>query len=165
MFTRTRGFTIVELLIVVVVIAILASISIVAYNGIQQRGRDAIRSSDIAAIKKALELYKINNGGYPACDGSVYQAGNNTLSRVCSIHNLTALHSLEYLGKELRDPINSGNFQYKYAVGFRNNQNGCGSSDLSQNYIFGTRFESNSGNVPIYTCWSIELNYKDGTNN
>jgi len=51
-----RGFTIVELLIVIVVIAILASISVVAYNGIQTRARDSQRSSDISAIKKALEL-------------------------------------------------------------------------------------------------------------
>ena len=52
-----RGFTIVELLIVIVVIAILAAISIVAYNGIQERARDADRKSEIRAYKKPLELY------------------------------------------------------------------------------------------------------------
>lgn len=56
------GFTIVELLIVIVVIAILASISVVAYNGIQARGRDSQRRSDVAAISKVLQLYKINTG-------------------------------------------------------------------------------------------------------
>ena len=62
---QQRGFTIVELLIVIVVIAILAAISIVAYNGIQQRVRDADRVNDVAAIKKALELYYIDKGSYP----------------------------------------------------------------------------------------------------
>ena len=38
---KVKGFTLVELLIVIVVIAILAAISIVAYNGIQQRSRDS----------------------------------------------------------------------------------------------------------------------------
>lgn len=59
------GFTIVELLIVIVVIAILAAISIVAYNGIQQRARDNSRITKIQSIAKAIELYKVDNGRYP----------------------------------------------------------------------------------------------------
>ena len=62
---KYQGFTIVELLIVIVVIAILAAISIVAYNGIQQRARDAQRKNDIATITKAMELYYTDNGSYP----------------------------------------------------------------------------------------------------
>ena len=62
-----RGFTIVELLIVIVVIAILAAISIVAYNGIQQRAREVQLSSDVNAIKKSMELYKADKGEYPRC--------------------------------------------------------------------------------------------------
>lgn len=57
---RKHGFTIVELLIVIVVIAILAAISVVAYNGIQQRARDSQRKSDLAAIAKALEVRAID---------------------------------------------------------------------------------------------------------
>ena len=59
------GFTIVELLIVIVVIGILAAITIVAFNGIQGRARDAERSQDTAAIQKILELYYIDKGVYP----------------------------------------------------------------------------------------------------
>ena len=66
MHKNKRGFTIVELLIVIVVIAILAAISIVAYNGIQQRGRMATRASDVSSIQKALEIYRADNGVYPA---------------------------------------------------------------------------------------------------
>ena len=66
----TSGFTIVELLIVIVVIAILAAISIVAYNGIQARARDNIRYQDVKSITKALELYKIDNGNYPPTNAS-----------------------------------------------------------------------------------------------
>lgn len=62
---RQHGFTIVELLIVIVVIAILAAITIVAYNGIQQRARDNARISKIQGIAKAIELYKVDNGRYP----------------------------------------------------------------------------------------------------
>jgi len=61
-----HGFTIVELLIVIVVIAILAAITIVAYNGIQQRARNSQRLEDIQTIAKALEMYYIDNGQFPA---------------------------------------------------------------------------------------------------
>lgn len=61
-----HGFTIVELLIVIVVIAILAAITIVAFNGIQQRARDSERTSEIAAVQKALELYRADNDAYPS---------------------------------------------------------------------------------------------------
>lgn len=50
------GFTIVELLIVIVVIAILASISVVAYNGIQDRSRNSKVAADIGQIVKAIQL-------------------------------------------------------------------------------------------------------------
>lgn len=62
---RGQGFTIVELLIVIVVIAILAAITVVAYNGMQQRSRDARRLSDMNAIAKALEAQYAVNGKYP----------------------------------------------------------------------------------------------------
>lgn len=63
---RTRGFTIVELLIVIVVIAILAAITIVAYNGIQQRARDAERVSEVKALRTAIEMYAADTGAYPS---------------------------------------------------------------------------------------------------
>ena len=61
----TSGFTIVELLIVIVVIAILAAISIVAYSGIQDRSRFAKSFNDIQSINKAIKLYQVQNGTYP----------------------------------------------------------------------------------------------------
>lgn len=59
------GFTIVELLIVIVVIAILAAISIVAYTGIQNRAREATIASKETQARKALEVYKVENDRYP----------------------------------------------------------------------------------------------------
>lgn len=63
---KTRGFTIVELLIVIVVIAILAAITIVAYNGIQDQARLATVKSDLSNAAKKMEVYRIqNNDTYP----------------------------------------------------------------------------------------------------
>jgi prepilin-type N-terminal cleavage/methylation domain-containing protein len=66
MHSKQRGFTIVELLIVIVVIAILAAITIVAYNGIQGRARVAAMQSNLQQAAKKLETYKVaNNDLYP----------------------------------------------------------------------------------------------------
>ena len=65
-----RGFTIVELLIVIVVIAILAAITIVAYTGIQERAKFSAMRSDIANINKAIQLYYADNGSYPVTPAS-----------------------------------------------------------------------------------------------
>ncbi len=62
---QQRGFTIVELLIVIVVIGILATLVIVTFTGIQQKARNTKRQTDINAIQSHLEAYKAQNGYYP----------------------------------------------------------------------------------------------------
>lgn len=62
---KQTGFTIVELLIVIVVIGILAAITIVAYNGMQTRARYSVMQQDISSINKAIQLYYADNGYYP----------------------------------------------------------------------------------------------------
>lgn len=75
MLKNKEGFTIVELLIVIVVIGILAAITIVAYNGVQDRAKQSKINSDLAQIEKAIitartltgtPLYKITNSTYTA---------------------------------------------------------------------------------------------------
>ena len=57
----TNGFTIVELLIVIVVIAVLAAITIVAYNGIQARANQSKMQADLSQIKKAILAARVND--------------------------------------------------------------------------------------------------------
>ncbi len=65
MGNRTNGFTVIELLVVIVVIGILATITIVSFNGVQQRARLVVAQVDLANLSKQLELYKIDKGSYP----------------------------------------------------------------------------------------------------
>lgn len=76
---KPNGFTIVELLIVIVVIAILAAITIVAFNGIQERARN---SKTISAVKDYMKLYSsyaVDYDVYPGsgnyCLGTGYPGG------------------------------------------------------------------------------------------
>ena len=70
MYTNTMrrsraGFTIVELLIVIAVLAILVAIVIVAYRGIQERARNSIKINDLKTAERLVEAYRVINGEYP----------------------------------------------------------------------------------------------------
>lgn len=66
----SRGFTIVELLIVIVVIGILAAISIVAYNGISQRAKNTAIINAASQSLKMINAYIAETGEYPVAAGT-----------------------------------------------------------------------------------------------
>jgi len=75
--TFKRGFTIVELLIVIVVIGILAAVSIVAYGNIQVRATDSRMMTGVTQIEKAIYMWYANKGEQPRGGwGSTVAASN-----------------------------------------------------------------------------------------
>lgn len=60
-----KGFTLLEILVVVAIIGILISISAAAYTSAQKKSRDARRQGDIRSIQNAFEQYYANNTKYP----------------------------------------------------------------------------------------------------
>lgn len=66
---KRYGFTIVELLIVIVVIGILAAIVVVAFSGIQNRAKDTRAQNDIKNVQKIVENHNALTGGYPSTGG------------------------------------------------------------------------------------------------
>ena len=109
---KQAGFTIVELLIVIVVIAILAAITIVAYNGVQQRARDARRATDLSNIAKALQRWSIETGqdfsAFPVGVASI--RGNGWYNVSYSTASAKAyLVNLGYITNSVDDPINDYN--------------------------------------------------------
>ena len=61
-----KGFTLMELLIVIAIIGILISVSVASYSSAQKKGRDARRHQDLKAVQNAWEQYYAdNNASYP----------------------------------------------------------------------------------------------------
>lgn len=77
-FGEKKGFTLVELIIVIAVIGILAAISFVAYSKAQQGARDAARKSDVAQIVKLLTTYEADKGVSMFTGSGCGSAGNGS---------------------------------------------------------------------------------------
>ena len=180
-YKKQTGFTIVELLIVIVIIGILAAITIVAYNGIQGRSRDAQRVQDMQTIVKALDLYKTTNGSYPAAVGTANASGWEVSHNGTSATNfLSALVTNKTISQVPLDPANMGTvvsttslapswtsdnktyFYHRYGAG------ASGGCDATRGafYVLGvTRFDTvpsgqSAPSSPGFSCpgrnWAIE---------
>jgi len=104
---QPRGFTIVELLIVIVVIAILAAISIVAYNGIQERANFTRAQSDLKSLNNVVLQYYAVNSSYPDTSGvwrSQTGSGDNYIPGV----------KPDFISVLPKDKVNSGSESYYY---------------------------------------------------
>lgn len=107
--THSQGFTIVELLIVIVVIAILAALVITAYNGITTQANNSKTAAVVQAYKKALLQYAAEKGSYPvsgaSCLGEGYPSNQCFRSNVIVSNNPTFNDRLKpYMGGDLPLP-------------------------------------------------------------
>src|SRR3954462_8170677 len=93
---KQGGFTLLELLIVIVIIGILALLIIPNITSAPKKARDTKRKTDITTVRKGLEEYFVNNNVYPA-----------------ALTDLTA-GSAPIIGTLPTDPKNTGNFVYTY---------------------------------------------------
>jgi general secretion pathway protein G len=66
--SHRRAFTLIELLLVMVILAILAGVVVNKFGGIQERARDTRAKTDLTNIKSALEQFKIVNSRYPTSE-------------------------------------------------------------------------------------------------
>ncbi len=81
---KKKGFTLVEILVVMTIIAVLIGVGLVSYQGARKSSRDAKRKADLEQIRSALEIYRTDCKTYPnpitqlsdesSCNGSIYMA-------------------------------------------------------------------------------------------
>ncbi len=78
---QLKGFTLIELIIVIALIGILATFVVANFLGVKQRARDTQRKSDLRQVQSAFELYRTDVGTYPAslpACGAALTSGTNT---------------------------------------------------------------------------------------
>ena len=136
MINNKKGFTLIEILIVVAIIAILASVVLIGLGPTQRAGRDARRISDLRSVQNGLELYYNKCGYYPgaaACANSNAITGGAVTSNA-SWNAMKASLTGSAIGiTTVPDDPNTAN-HYQYGSG------GAGNSS----YVIGGQLEDTS---------------------
>jgi len=136
---KTKGFTLVELLVVVTIISVLASIAAVSYSRFIKQSRDARRKTDIEQVRAAIELFRNFNGAYPTS-----QASPGLAFGVGALNDAAAVPTIQYMSKIPADPMPT---PYKYYY------TSTGSTYSLCVYLEG------GGTASAYSCGTNSCNY------
>ncbi len=108
---NNKGFSLIELLVVVALIGILSAVGIGTFQSAQRKGRDAQRKNDLSQIKKTLIAARSD------CKGGNFPIGTSTTPEDTAYTALTTyLVSQNYLKAALIDPKNNNPYVYGLTV-------------------------------------------------
>ncbi len=106
MCTRKKGFTLIEMLIVITIIALLASMILVGMGGARAKARDSRRIADLHNVQNALELYYAKNGSYPV---GTYNSSTNW-----DTFRTTLTGAGIGVNQVPKDPLDNTTYYYRY---------------------------------------------------
>ena len=110
----TKGFTLIELIVVIAIIGILATIGTSSYSNVLKSSRDTKRKTDMIELKKAILRYNIETGKYPAgpLTGALQYLsnGDSKTNPTDWIIGLTP----DYVNKLPTDPLGNSTNYYQY---------------------------------------------------
>jgi len=113
-----KGFTIIELLIVIALIGVMATIAILGLSGQTEKARDAKRKGDLEEVQNALLLYYNHFNHFPTNDASTFEIeGCGTGSTACAWGGPFTANSNVYMTTLPSDPLCEGagcTTQYRY---------------------------------------------------
>lgn len=134
---KKKGFSLIELLIVIAIMAILGSLALSAFSTARKQGRDTTRKGDLAQYKVALEQYYTANNSYPTTGGAVH----NSETSVGSVFTTSGPLS-SFMGGNPPRGLSIPNKKYYYA------------SDGTTYYL--------QADLEVGTCWEICANGRSG---
>lgn len=129
--SNKKGFTMIELLVSLAIIAVLFTAVMVLVGGFKEKSRDSRRMSDVREINKALTLYANSNGGFPISSSQIVITGEDIVSN--------ALETAGFITAVPSDPIHPTN-SYTYQTDIKGNAfiiSFCLETDTIPNYSQG----------------------------
>lgn len=115
-----RGFTLVELLIVIIVIAVLAAIAIPKFANSSQRGKESALKADLKVLRNAVDLFKTDTGAYPGSIADLAATSAPANGKDSAGAN-KAINASDWRGPYLQsvptDPISDAAYTYSTAAG------------------------------------------------
>lgn len=116
---QKSGFTLIELMVVIVIIGVLVSIGTFAFLSSQKKSRDSRRKSDLDSVTRALEMYNTDIGSYPsggtgANEGTIIGCGDTTkITCAWGTSFANSVKSINYMIKLPIDPIEGRRYYYE----------------------------------------------------
>lgn len=147
----SNGFTIVELLIVIVVIAILAAITVVAFNGVQNRAHDSAVQNDLRNFGVQLKAYAVDNSNSYPVGGTGGQAAT-----------MTAIDSFEPVNVTIGS-YDRSTFNFYYCTGLVNGVQEFAAVAKSKSGTIFTYSSIDGARVATGTSWGGAAAGCDGT--
>jgi general secretion pathway protein G len=151
---KTNGFTLIEILVVMVIIGVLTSIAIASFTGTQKKSRDAQRKSDLRQIGISLESYYNDKKIYPlGIGGKIYGCG---AAGICSWGgSWTDVKGTVYMVKLPADPT-SGNEYYYVSDGTKYQIYARLENDLDKDI---PKVQGQTATYTATDCGTLECNY------
>ncbi len=136
---KFQGFTLIEILVVITIIALLTSTAAITYSQLGKQSRDAKRKADLEQIRAALEMYRSDESGG---NGSYF-----TYSGSCAGSGVSSFLVGNYIGSIPSDP-KSNTYNYYCSIG-------------TSTYSLGAYMETGpvSTGCNSYSCGTASCNY------